>query len=100
MIRSQERLGELVWELGEAINTLGIAIERRRVSVHQANSSLEDFEEVQKAWGGLVKKSEAGPMVAEMESAIDLVGAVDLRDPVRRAGGAVRRPGGTDPQWF
>ena len=80
MIRSQERLGELVWELGEAIKALGIAIERRKVSVHQANSSLKDFEEVRKAWGGLVKKSEAGPTVAEVERAIDLVGEVDLQD--------------------
>jgi len=44
------------------------------VLVHQANSSLEDFEEVRKAWGGLVKKSEAGPTVAEVEKALDLGG--------------------------
>jgi len=50
------------------------------VLVHQANSSLEDFEEVRKAWGGLVKKSEAGPTVAEVEKALDLVGEADLRD--------------------
>lgn len=80
MIRSQERLGELVWELGEAINTLGTAMDRRRVSVHQDNSSLEDFEEVRKAWGGPVKKNEAGLTVAEVERAIDLVGEVDLQD--------------------
>ena len=50
------------------------------VLVHQANSSLEDFEEVRKAWGGLVKKSEAGPTVAEVEKALDLVGEADLQD--------------------
>ena len=48
--------------------------------VHQANSSLEDFEEVRKAWGGLVKKSEAGPTVAEVEKALGLVGEADLQD--------------------
>ena len=50
------------------------------VLVHQANSFLEDFEEVRKAWGGLVKKSEAGPTVAEVEKALDLVGEADLQD--------------------
>ena len=50
------------------------------VLVHQANSSLEDFEEVRKAWGGLVKKSEAGPTVAEGERAIGLVVEADLQD--------------------
>jgi len=80
MSRSLERQGELARELGGAINALGNAIEKRRVLVHQANSSLEDFEEVRKAWGGLVKKSEAGPTVAEVEHAIDLVGEVYLQD--------------------
>ena len=79
MIRSLERLGKLVWELGEEINALENAIKRRRILVHQSNSSLEDFEEVRKTWGGLVKKSEAGPAVPEGEIAIDLVGEVDLR---------------------
>jgi len=80
MSRRLEQLGELVRELGWAINALGNAIEKRRVLVHQANSSLEDFEEVRKAWSGLVKKSEAGPTVAEVERAINLVGEVYLRD--------------------
>ena len=78
--RRLERLGELVRELGWAINALGNAIEKRRVLVHQANSSLEDFEEVRKAWGGLVKKGEAVPTVAEVERAINLVGEVYLQD--------------------
>ncbi len=80
MSRRLEQLGEFVRELRWAINVLGNAIEKRRVLVHQANSSLEDFEEVRKAWAGLVKKSEAGPTVAEGERAIGLVGEVDLQD--------------------
>ena len=80
MSRRQERLGELTRELRGAIKTLEVAMERRRVPVHQGNFFLEDFKEVQKAWAGLVKKSEAGPTVAEGERAIGLVGEVDLQD--------------------
>jgi hypothetical protein len=80
MSRSQERLGELIRELRGAINALEVAMERRRVPVHQGNFFLKDFEEVRKAWAGLVKKSEAGPTVAEGERAIGLVGEVDLQD--------------------
>jgi len=50
MIRNQERLGELVWELGGAIMALKVAMDRRRVPVHQDNFSLKDHEEVRKAW--------------------------------------------------
>ena len=80
MSRRLEQLGELVRELGRAINALGNAIEKRRVLVHQSNWSLEDFEEVRKAWSGLVKKGEAGPTVAEVERAINSVGEVYLQD--------------------
>ncbi len=54
---------------------------KRRVLVQQSNFFLEYFEEVRKAWGGLVKESEVGQMVAEVEQAINLVGDVDLHDP-------------------
>ena len=70
----------MVRELGGAINAFGNAIEKRRVLVHQGNFFLKDFEEVRKAWAGLVKKSEAGPTVVEGERAIGLVGEVDLQD--------------------
>lgn len=59
---------------------LKVAMDRRRVPVHQDNFFLKDHEEVRKAWGGLVKKSEASLTVAEVERAIDLVGEVDLQD--------------------
>ena len=80
MSRSQERLGELIRELRGAINALEVAMERRRVPVHQGNFFLKDFEEVRKAWAGLVKKTEAGPTIVEGERAIVLVGEVDLQD--------------------
>ena len=76
MSRSQERLGELIRELRGTIN----AMERRRVLVHQGNFFLKDFEEVRKAWAGLVKKTEASPTIVEGERANGLVGEVDLQD--------------------
>ncbi len=51
MTRSLERLGELLRELGGAIIALKVAMDRRRVPVHQDNLFLMDHEEVRKAWG-------------------------------------------------
>ncbi len=50
----------------------------RKVPVHAGNSSLQDLDKVRQAWSMRFKNREKGPVVAEIERALELVGEVDL----------------------